>query len=179
MKNYSFENLLNKCRCCFQIMSRRSTKIEITDRQRQDFFNLTQIELKMDPIYSNFFCNNCDELLKEHVEFKLNAIQRQEQMYRQLTPIESIKFEPKYAECLSEEEIEMPANSNNFQQEFEQIILKTETGTFEEVDIIIRDKVNKILHTFERNLIKLLMFRLNLIRKCQVKFLPKFLETKS
>lgn len=89
MTELKFKNLLSKCRCCFQLLKKNSTKIQISEKEQSDFLNLTQIELKLESSkYSEFLCQSCSDELKKFSSFRDNAISLQNQMYEYVTSLE-------------------------------------------------------------------------------------------
>lgn len=85
MNNYNFEDILNKCRCCFQMLKPKGNKVKIKDQHKIEFLELTQVELRVDRNYSKFLCKSCDEQLSKFAKFKSDAVERQNRMYQEIT----------------------------------------------------------------------------------------------
>jgi hypothetical protein len=81
MNSYSLKNLTTKCRCCFQPL--KGEIVEITEQSQMEFLSITQIELKLDPAFSNFFCFSCDQQIANFAKFKSDASERQTSMYEE------------------------------------------------------------------------------------------------
>lgn len=117
MENYDFENLLEKCRCCFQLSF--DEKVEISEQLQMDFFNMTQLELRMESVFSNFFCKTCENQISEHVKYKMKVIERQNKMYQLFQQSTCIKVEP-------EDESEMEYENESFAN-IEEVMMKVES----------------------------------------------------
>jgi hypothetical protein len=81
MEIIDFNDMLNKCRCCFQFIDCDIDKVDISSGQENDFFQLTKVELLQDENYSSIFCISCDENLKQSVHFMSQAKERQILLY--------------------------------------------------------------------------------------------------
>jgi hypothetical protein len=81
MESIEFEDLLNKCRCCFQYFKEDCLKVEITSILENEFLELTSVELHHDSNYSSYFCNSCDDKLKISLSFMQQAKHQQIQLY--------------------------------------------------------------------------------------------------
>jgi hypothetical protein len=93
----NFEDLLNKCRCCFTYLSSASDEVEITDNHRELFLKLTNIELQTESIYSKYFCKNCDIEIRNfevNPSFTMDAILKQSLMYEMRPSSLILKEEP-------------------------------------------------------------------------------------
>lgn len=75
------ENHSTKCRCCLSFLDHGTHHPEFTQTQANNFKLLTQIELRISPIYSNKFCTSCEMELERFVKFRADAIQRQKRLY--------------------------------------------------------------------------------------------------
>lgn len=93
MNKINLYDLLACCRCCFKKFHDQSVKIFIKFQQQMAFHQLTDVELKMDSIYSKFICSDCDKDLKKFTEFRASVAEKQKQLY-ECQPNLILKVEP-------------------------------------------------------------------------------------
>lgn len=69
----SIENIV-KCRVCTEKIVSNENCWEISKIHEQNFFAVTQMELKNSKILSSLICGSCDEMLENFATFKLAII---------------------------------------------------------------------------------------------------------
>ncbi|KAL7041678.1 hypothetical protein ACKWTF_000850 [Chironomus riparius] len=104
----------NNCRFCLRIFDDdNDERIVITSQISEEFRNITQTELKMQPLYSNTICIKCFDNVKNFCQFRKELINNQAILYQVFHDDETSKEEENFIDISQAVKIKLEVSEND------------------------------------------------------------------